>query len=226
MHIIGVTRSRGLARNPTAIATTPGSCDDGGGLRDGAGGFCQGDAMAIVHRAELTPSKMELLQDWLPHRDWFVDGGPVERVATYRFDDPEGGVGIETYIVRSGDRMFHVPLTYRGGPLDGADLVGRMEHSVLGQRWVYDAASDPVYRAVVTDAIVSAGHEVASFFDDGTPAPVAPWAASVAGTGADAGSGELVVARELPASAPTDAPRLTATWDGQAEPVALAWLVG
>lgn len=180
--------------------------------------------MAIVHRAELTPSKLELLQAWLPRQEWFVDSGPVERVSTFRFDDPEGGVGIETFVVSSGDRQYHVPLTYRGGPLDDGHLVGQMEHSALGHRWVYDGASDPVYRAVVTAAIVKAEHEVASFFDDGTPAPVAPWAASAVGSGAEAGTWRLVVAREIPASAPTDAPRLTATWDGQAEPVVLAWL--
>ena len=37
-------------------------------------------------------------------------------------------------------------MTYRSGPLDGADdaLIGTSEHGVLGTRWIYDAAYDPV----------------------------------------------------------------------------------
>ncbi|MFF4908404.1 hypothetical protein ACFY2T_26470 [Streptomyces sp. NPDC001260] len=40
----------------------------------------------------------------------------------------------------------HVPLTYRGAPLPGAEhaLVGTMEHGVLGPRWAYDGCHDPV----------------------------------------------------------------------------------
>ena len=48
--------------------------------------------------------------------------------------------------VRAGDDPVHqVPLTYRGAPLDGGDdsLIGATEHSVLGQRWVYDACGIP-----------------------------------------------------------------------------------
>nr|WP_257910073.1 phosphotransferase [Janibacter limosus] len=43
--------------------------------------------------------------------------------------------------------VYRVPLTYRDAPLEGAEaaLVGEMEHSVLGHRWVYDAPHDPVY---------------------------------------------------------------------------------
>lgn len=49
----------------------------------------------------------------------------------------------------SGDGAvsYHLPLTYRGAPLDGAPadaLVGTSEHGVLGKRWVYDGIHDPV----------------------------------------------------------------------------------
>ena len=48
--------------------------------------------------------------------------------------------------VRSRWCVLHVPMTYRGEPLDGADsqLIGTMDHSVLGPRWIYEAIGDPV----------------------------------------------------------------------------------
>lgn len=182
--------------------------------------------MALIHDAELKPAKLELLAAWLPTRDWFGEDGPVEREAAFRLDDPAGEVGIETFVVRSGAFRFHVPLTYRGRPLAEGTLVGELEHSVLGHRWIYDGPSDPVYRAVATDVIASGGHEVDAFFADGTKAPRAAWAASVTGTGLAAGRapGELVVARALPAPVPSGAAALIATWAGLDAEVALAWL--
>ncbi|MDQ1651477.1 MAG: hypothetical protein QOI35_677, partial [Cryptosporangiaceae bacterium] len=102
--------------------------------------------MAVLHRAELKPTKLELLAAWLPGRRWF-DGpaAAIERVSSFRFDDPAGAVGIETILVRAGDRpVYQVPLTYRDAPLAGADrwLLGTTDHSVLGQRWVYDGCGD------------------------------------------------------------------------------------
>ena len=93
--------------------------------------------MALLHRAELRPTKLDLLAAWLPSRRWFHGpaGADIVRVAGFRFDDPAGEVGIETILVRLGDGVHQVPLTYRGAPLDGADdfLVGTTEHSVLGR---------------------------------------------------------------------------------------------
>ncbi|MFT4109948.1 CG0192-related protein [Propionicimonas sp.] len=103
---------------------------------------------AEIHEATLTPGKLELLAAWLPAQEWFLgDSDDVERVASYRFVDPEGEVGIETILVRSRGVTYQVPLTYRGAPLDEAKdyLVGTLEHSVLGTRHVYDAVGDPVY---------------------------------------------------------------------------------
>jgi hypothetical protein len=105
----------------------------------------------------LTPGKLELLAEWLPSQDWFTGdvGGGLVRVAAARFVDPDGAVGIETMLVGAGDHVFHVPLTYRGAPLAGGEafLIGEMEHSVLGPRWVYDGTGDQVYRAEeITDS--------------------------------------------------------------------------
>src|SRR5688500_7529300 len=119
--------------------------------------------MALLHKAQIIPGKAELLARWLPTRSWY--SGPAvapERVAAARFDDPAGEVGIETMILRVVDGpLLHVPLTYRGAPLAGAEpwLVGTTEHSVLGTRWVYDAPGDPVYAAQLAEVIRAAGQE-------------------------------------------------------------------
>lgn len=103
---------------------------------------------AEIHEATLTPTKLELLAGWLPKQEWFVgDSDDLSRVAAYRFVDPDGEVGIETILVRSHGVTYQVPLTYRAEPLaEAADsLVGTLDHSVLGTRYVYDAVGDPVY---------------------------------------------------------------------------------
>ncbi|SCG70551.1 CG0192-related protein [Micromonospora humi] len=126
--------------------------------------------MALLHRAELRPSKLELLASWLPSRSWFAGdaGAPVSRVAAYRFDDPAGAVGMETLLVRAGDGpVLQVPLTYRGAPLAGADrfLVGVVAHSVLGRRWVYDAVGDPVYPPVLAAAVLADAGQAEEYFE-------------------------------------------------------------
>ncbi|NEC87701.1 hypothetical protein G3I71_18105, partial [Streptomyces sp. SID12501] len=109
--------------------------------------------MAVIHRTTMTPGKLELLTAWLPTRPWYLGaaGGPeLAKAGGFRLDDPEGEVGIEFMVVTdtSGEKpvSYHVPLSYRGVPLDGADeaLVGTSEHGVLGKRWLYDGAHDPV----------------------------------------------------------------------------------
>ena len=101
--------------------------------------------MAIIHRATLTPSKPTLIGAWLDTRPW-AGRGPDEVLGAYRFDDPDGEVGVEAFLVRRGNRLLHVPLTYRAAPLAGHEshLVATLEHSVLGPRWVYDGAVDEV----------------------------------------------------------------------------------
>ena len=94
--------------------------------------------MAIFHVATSTPTKAELISSWIPTKPW----GPaadatIEVTGSFRFDDPEGRVGLETHLVRAGDTLLQVPLTYRDAPLDAVDgaFIGEMEHSVLGTRW-------------------------------------------------------------------------------------------
>ena len=116
--------------------------------------------MALIHEATLTPDKLELLAGWVPARPWSGDSAALEKVGTYRFDDPAGEVGVESFLLRTGDgTLLHVPLTYRGAPLAGAEehLVGVMEHSVLGPRWVYDGCADPVHATTLAAAVLTGG---------------------------------------------------------------------
>jgi hypothetical protein len=109
--------------------------------------------MATIHRTTMVPGKLDLLGDWLPRQPWYRDsGGPptLTRAGGFRLDDPAGDVGIEFLFVTDGTdgegTTYHVPLAYRGAPLPEAEagLVGTSEHGVLGTRWIYDAAHDPV----------------------------------------------------------------------------------
>ncbi len=119
--------------------------------------------MAEIHSgATLTPTKLELLEAWMGDQRWYAGKGShprLRRIAAWRLDDPAGEVGVETHLVadESGVEpvVYQVPLTYRGAPLDGAEhaLVGTMEHSVLGHRWVYDAPHDPVYAAQLLELV-------------------------------------------------------------------------
>jgi 1,4-alpha-glucan branching enzyme len=120
--------------------------------------------MAIVHKgASLVPAKTELVAGWMPHQRWYHGKGhdPVlRRVGGFRFEDPEGEVGVETLLLADTAAdpvvVYQVPLTYRGAPLEGGEhaLLGTMEHSVLGRRWVYDGPHDPVYVDQLVDTIL------------------------------------------------------------------------
>lgn len=145
--------------------------------------------MAIIHRATLVPTKAELLSAWLT--------GEPEVLGAFRYDDPAGEVGIEAFLVRVGDQVRHVPLTYRGAPYDGATLVGTMEHSVLGTRWVYDGTTDPVALGCYQRALAGEQEQaVLELWDAGELVDRLP--------------GSVVVRREGEGA---DA-RLVATWDG------------
>jgi hypothetical protein len=118
--------------------------------------------VAVLYQATLVPSKIELLQAWVPHQPWLddADASTVDAVGGYRFDDPDGEVGIETHLLRAADgQILQVPVTYRGSPVAGAEslLIATMQHSVLGERWVYDACGDPVYVRALATAVLSGG---------------------------------------------------------------------
>lgn len=115
--------------------------------------------MSVIHRTTLSPGKLDLLASWLPTRRWYQGGpeGPeLVKAGGFRLDDPEGAVGIEFMVVTdtagAHPVTYLMPVTYRDAPLDGADhaLVGTAEHGVLGRRWVYDGAHDPVMVAQLT----------------------------------------------------------------------------
>jgi hypothetical protein len=206
--------------------------------------------MATLHQATLVPTKLELLEAWLPGRHWYpADTVPsLERVAASRFDDPAGEVGLETLVVRAGGGpLVHVPLTYRGAPLDDGErfLVGKTAHSVLGERWVYDAVGDPVYVEALAAAIVGGGREAEEFVEtDAGPQRRDP-AMTVRGSGTSsspAPAGKLVrvedgdpavvvtetvridVRRVLTAEPPETPLHLTATWPGNPDRLVLAVL--
>lgn len=204
--------------------------------------------MALLHRAELHPTKLELLAGWLPTRPWYrgSTAPELERVASYRFDDPDGEVGIETILLRAGDGpLLQVPLTYRSAPLpDGeAWLVGTAHHTVLGPRWVYEACGDPVYAAALATAIVTGAGQADGFMEIDGRLERRERSMSVNGSGergadvpavatvvrVDDGDPtriltnavELTVARTLDDARGADL-MLTGTWSGRSTPVFLA----
>lgn len=206
--------------------------------------------MAIIYDATLKPNKLELLAVWLPAQSWFPAGQAaidLERLGAYRFEDPAGEVGIETHVLRTGGDVVQVPLTYRPAPLPGAEqwLAGTMQHSVLGERWVYDACADPVYAAALAAVILQGDREADQFREvDGRLEPL-PGSLAVRGSGSgdtpvptittavpategtvttgSTGQFDVAIQRVLggddrEASANT----LTGSWNGQ-PPVLLAW---
>jgi hypothetical protein len=209
--------------------------------------------MGIVHRATLTPSKQEIVERWLPSRSWAVRRTIAEKVAEYRYDDPEGEVGVETILWRLDDgAVVQTPLTYRAEPLAGAEehLITTTDHSVLGERWVYDGCGDPVWAATLTAAIVTgerqsqmflvgedgeridvparmqvrgSGHEDAAPVVAGIDAVTDEVSADGAATVVTAGPVEIAVAR-IVGTPLGEGPRLTGTIGDSEETLDLAVL--
>lgn len=174
--------------------------------------------MAILHKSTISPTKPELLE--------MILGGPADVVGTYRFDDPDGEVGVEGFIVVRDGKARQVVLTYRGASLEDGDdhLVSTMEHSSLGPRWVYDGLGDPVALACFQRALLGEQQQAAlEVWDDGqwveTREPSVRLS-RVPGEAERAG-GALTIATDLDAPLPEgDGPRLRAEWDGGAAIVA------
>lgn len=168
--------------------------------------------MAVVHSsATIRPTKQELLETVLD--------GPVEVVGAYRFDDPEGEVGVEGFLVRRDAGLLHVLFSYRGAILadEGARLVSTMEHSELGPRWIYDGATDPVAIACVRRAILGEQDQaVLELWEDdrlvGTREPAVRLSAPAADVDAGDPVGTVHILREPEED--SSGPCLVATWDG------------
>lgn len=204
--------------------------------------------MAILYDAVLNPTKLDLLAHWLPSQSWFDAGSAnAEAVGSFRFDDPDGEVGMETHLVAAGGKVFHAPLTYRGAPLEGAGdwLLGTMDHSMLGRRWIYDACGDPVYAAALAATLITGRPQAAQFIDRegrleevpslvhieiiGSPKTEVPGvvhAEPVAAghiTTVRTGAVDLIVNRALDLNGTTNgASVMTGIWEGQRTPVQLA----
>jgi hypothetical protein len=143
--------------------------------------------MGLVHAtADIVPTKKQLVQSWLPSRAWADGVTKLRVVAGYRFDDPEGEVGVETIVWRTpNDVLLQVPLTYRAAPLLGAEvhLIGTMEHTVLGRRWVYDGCADPVWAAALVGTILTGGTQARVVFERDGELVEAPARLPVRGSG-------------------------------------------
>ena len=203
--------------------------------------------MARFHRATITPTKAELIADWAPTQPWGPPTGDetLDVIGSYRFDDPDGRVGMETHLVATQGGLLQVPLTYRDEPLAGAEsaLITEMHHSVLGTRWVYDGLRDPLFVVMLAGvAMTGQGEALGLAVYDGRWY-IAPTNVRIHGGGwthervpvdgfelesDDATASMLrndrfeltLFRRPMPGTQP--AIGLTATWEGQTDPVVLA----
>jgi hypothetical protein len=202
--------------------------------------------MGIFHRATITPTKAELIADWAPTRPWGPsDSDRIEVIGSYRIDDPDGRVGMETHLVTAGGALLQVPLTYRDERLDDAEdaLITEMDHSVLGTRWVYDGLRDPRFVMMLAAVAMTGQGEALGMAEYEGRWYIAPSNVRIQGGGwtnervpvdgftlerDDATASvlrndrfDLTVFRR-PVSGPRPAIGLTATWDGQRGAVVLA----
>jgi hypothetical protein len=202
--------------------------------------------MAHFHIATLVPTKAELIAAWAPTQHWGPPADvPLDVIGAYRFDDPEGRVGMETHLVKADDTLLQIPLTYRDEPLDGRDdaLIVEMQHSVLGTRWVYDGLRDDRFVVMLAavamtgqgEALGMAVHDDRWYISPSNvriqgggwtrgPVPVdgfAPVHDDTASVALRNDRFELTVFRR-PAPGPPPAIGLTASWDGTPRPVVLA----
>ncbi len=182
--------------------------------------------MAIIHQeATITPTKRAAAAAWLDRQG--LGTGDVEMLGSYRFDDPEGEVGIEALLVRRAGEVFHLPVTYRGAPLDGAGahLITTMEHSVLGSRWVYEAQGDPVALACYAAALAGRQEQASlELWEGGAVAGQRPNTVTLTleGDGPAGGGVRLYRVPVDPAGRPASGRRLVAAWNGGSGVVAVS----
>ena len=209
--------------------------------------------MAVHHPATIVPTKLELLQAWVPHQPWLggADTSTLTKLGSYRFDDPDGEVGMETHLLGTADgQVLQVPLTYRGAPRAGAEgsLITTMTHTFLGDRWIYDGCHDPVFVTALVRAILTGGREADLYAATDAGLVLEPATTHVRGSGSlasalvpaltapvvshdgttttiDAGV-RLTLPRVLTTMTPAANATLSGTWPGQERPVVLATVVG
>jgi hypothetical protein len=203
--------------------------------------------MGIFHVATLTPTKADLVTSWIPTQPWGPSPEtPVEVIGAFRFEDPNGQVGMETHIVNAGGTLTQVPLTYRDAPLEGCEdaLVTEMEHSALGTRWVYDGLRDDLFVIMLAGvALTGQGEALGMIMVDGRW-NIAPAGVRIRGGGwtpervpvdgfkleSDSKSTDVLFRSDRfelkffrhPAERPRPAIGLTATWEAHPNPVVLA----
>lgn len=128
--------------------------------------------MSQISDTTMNPGKGELIAAWLPLQSWY-GGAPIPEltvVGGFRLDDPAGEVGMEFLFISETSTgtptTYQVPLAYRGAPCEEAapGLLGTSEHGVLGTRWIYDGANDPVLMAQAAELL--AGRAVAQHRSD------------------------------------------------------------
>jgi hypothetical protein len=202
--------------------------------------------MALFHRATITPTKAELIAEWAPTQPWGPSASDaLDVIGSYRFDDPEGRVGMETHLVTAGGALLQVPLTYRDEPLGGAEdaLITEMQHSALGTRWVYDGLRDPRFVVMLAGAAMTGQGEALGMVEHDGRWYIAPSNLRIHGGGwtqervpvdcfelesDDATASVLhndrftLTVFRRPVPGPRPAVGLTATWDGRADAVVLA----
>ena len=202
--------------------------------------------MALFHRATITPTKADLIAAWAPTQPWGPPASDsIDVIGSFRFDDPEGRVGMETHLVMAGGVLLQVPLTYRDAPLpDAGDaFITEMHHSVLGTRWVYDGLRDPRFVVMLAAVTMTGQGEALGMAQYEGRWYIAPSNVRVAGGGwtqervpvdefqldSDEANGsvlhndrfELTMFRRPTVGPPAEI-SLTASWDGHPEPVNLA----
>ena len=126
--------------------------------------------MATVYETTLQPTKLELLAGWIGDQRWYTGKAhtpDLARLGFYRFDDPDGEVGIEVLVVADsgGDGepvVYQVPVTWHGQRVAALEhaLIGTTEHGTLGTRYAYDGCHDPAFAEQMLRCIVTGSTQV------------------------------------------------------------------
>lgn len=160
--------------------------------------------------AQLTPTKLELITPWLRRQPWFHGVvGDLSVVGNFKFEDERGKVGLDSLLIASRGEVYYVPVTWRSTPLPGwAELIGELDHSELGRRYCYNAASDSVFVKELTRVIREGDTQSEVHLASGG---VRQPKVRVQGNGVKA-DGRLRLVRQLGHFFPGEA-KLVATWE-------------